>query len=80
MNRKITTSFIKKVYVLFALCIVFNYFYLLTNGLNKETIAGINQPTAVSINYNLNSIIAIVVIFSFFYFMKSVKYSTRSIR
>lgn len=80
MNRKITIGFIKKVYVLFAVCIVSNYFYVLTNGLNEETIAGINQPTAVSLNHNINSVIAIAVIFSFFYLTKNLKYSIRSIR
>ncbi len=79
MNRKTTTGFIKKVYILLACCILVNYLYSFSNGLQNKPLSKI-QPTAVSINYNLNSIIAIVVIFSFFYFVKSVKYSTRSIR
>jgi Sec-independent protein secretion pathway component TatC len=79
MIRKITTSFIKKVYVLFAFGIVFKYFYIVANGLNKETVASINQPAEVSINQNINSVIAIAVVFSFFFLNKKLKYSIRSI-
>lgn len=80
MNRKTTTGYIKGAYALFAFCLVFNHFYLITNGLKNETHAGSIKPTAVSVNYNLNIIVALVVILSFFYILKRVKYSTRSIR
>lgn len=80
MNTKTTTGIIMKVYVVLAFAIVLKYFYVVTNGLDNKLVAGGNQPTAVAINYNINSLITIAVIFGFFYYMKSVKYSTRSIR
>lgn len=80
MNRKIIVRFIMTSYVLFTIYLVFNYGYVITNGLKNETTANRISPTAVSADYNINAILAITVIFSFFYFLKSVKHNTRSIR
>jgi hypothetical protein len=80
MNRKITTRFIKKVYIVLAFGIVFKHFYLVTNGLDNKLVAGIIKPTQVSIDYFTTSTVAIIMILSFFYFLYNVKFSTRSIQ
>ena len=80
MNRKIILRFIIRAYALFAFCLLFNYWYVITNGLQSETIVDGIPPTAVSGNYIINAIVAITVISIFFYNKKKVRFNTRSIR